>query len=64
MVEKKFTEPVARKLLKVRNSLYLCLPQLFCERHALKKGDRVMVSGGENLKVVPMERKEKDDPQS
>ena len=58
MSEKKFTEPVARKLLKVRNSLYLCLPQSFCEWHGLKKGDRVMVAGGENLKVVPMERED------
>ena len=56
MVEKKFTDPSARTLLQHKNSLYLCLPQPFCERHGLKKGDRVMVSGGENLKVVPMER--------
>ena len=58
MVEKKFTEPVSRKLLRMRSSLYLCLPQVFCERHGLKPGDKVMVSGGENLKVVPMERED------
>jgi hypothetical protein len=55
MVEKKFTEPVSRKLLKLRNSLYLCLPQAFCQRHGLQQGDKVLVVGGDNLKVVPME---------
>jgi antitoxin component of MazEF toxin-antitoxin module len=58
MAEKKFTPPGSRKLLKIRNSLYLCLPQSFCQRHGLQQGDKVMVSGGENLKVVPMERDE------
>jgi hypothetical protein len=57
MVEKKITV-ATRTLLQLRNSLYLCLPQSFCERHGLQKGDKVMVSGGENLKVVPMERED------
>ena len=56
MAEKKFTDPVTRKLLKMRNSLYLCLPQAFCQRHGLQPGDKVLVVGGENLKVVLMER--------
>jgi antitoxin component of MazEF toxin-antitoxin module len=58
MVEKKLTGSARRKLLKLRNSLYLCLPQSFCERHGLRKGDSVLVVTGENLRVVPMEREE------
>ena len=58
MVEKKIVGPGTRTLLKLRNSLYLCLPQSFCERHGLQKGDKVLVVGGENLKVVPMERED------
>lgn len=58
MVGKKVVGPGTRTLLRVRNSLYLCLPQSFCERHGLKKGDKVVVVSGENLKVVPMERED------
>lgn len=47
-------EVIARKLLLLKGSLYLCLPKNFCNRHQLKAGDKVMVGIGENLLITPL----------
>ena len=43
-----------RKIIKIRGSYYVCLPQMFIKKHNLEKGDEVAVVSDTICKVIPM----------
>lgn len=54
--DKNSAEPVIklRRLVKLGNSLYVCIPREFIALHDLKKGEKVPVLANHIMKVVPM----------
>lgn len=47
---------IIRKVVEIHGSFYLCIPRQFINNHGLQRGDKLIVSWGEVLKVSPMER--------
>ena len=48
-------QPVAKKVVGIKGSCYVCLPKKFVEHYGIKAGDSVaLVPGAETISVLPM----------
>ncbi len=44
-----------RKVIRQHDSLYVCLPKCFVERHNIRPGDFMSLISGTILRVMPMQ---------